>query len=63
MRQLTLVFGLVTSGVLGIGLVLKTLQGSTLRPGAVALLGLVLVATALVVIRGRKRNRTVPLDE
>ncbi len=60
MRQLTLVFGLVTSGVLGIGLVLKTLQGSTLRPGAVALLGLVLVATALVVIRGRKRNRTVP---
>ncbi|WP_411138146.1 restriction endonuclease [Streptomyces sp. C10] len=60
MRQLTIVFGLVASGVLGIGLVLKTLQGSTLRPGAVALLGLVLVATALAVIRGRKRHRTVP---
>ncbi|MGY5124954.1 restriction endonuclease [Streptomyces nigrescens] len=56
MRQLTIVFGLVASGVLGIGLALKSMQGSTLRPGAVALLGLVLVATALAVIRGRNRG-------
>ncbi|MFG2533304.1 restriction endonuclease [Streptomyces sp. NPDC048516] len=60
MRQLTVAFGLVVSGVLGLGLVLKALlPGSAIRPGAVALLGLVLAATALVVIRRRNRGRAL----
>ncbi|MFF8788733.1 restriction endonuclease [Streptomyces sp. NPDC015125] len=61
MRQLTTAFGLVVSGVLGTGLVLKALlPGSAIRPGAVALLGLVLAATALVVIRRRNRGPAIP---
>lgn len=60
MRQLTIAFGLVASGVLGVGLVLKALlQGSTVRPGAVALLSLVLAATALGIIRRRYRSRPI----
>ncbi|MGA5562926.1 restriction endonuclease [Streptomyces platensis] len=60
MRQLTIAFGLVASGVLGIGLAVKALlPGSTIRPGAVALLSLVLVATALGIIRRRNRSRPI----
>ncbi|MER0477872.1 restriction endonuclease [Streptomyces sp. Edi2] len=61
LRQLTIAFGLGVSGVLGLGLVLKALlPGSAIRPGAVALLGLVLAATALVIIRRRNRGRGLP---
>lgn len=60
MRQLTVAFGLVASGILGVGLVLKALlQDSTIRPGAVVLLSLVLVATALGIIRYRNRSRPI----
>ncbi|MFE7539398.1 restriction endonuclease [Streptomyces platensis] len=58
MRQLTVAFGLVASGILGVGLVLKALlQESTIRSGAVVLLSLVLTATALGITRHRKRSR------
>ncbi|SED44490.1 restriction system protein [Streptomyces sp. 2224.1] len=61
MRQLTVAFGLLVSGVLGIGLVLKALlQDSPIRPGAVALLGLVLAATALGIIRRGHHGRALP---
>ncbi|MFJ6752751.1 MULTISPECIES: restriction endonuclease [unclassified Streptomyces] len=61
MRKLTIAFGLVVSCVLGIGLALQALfQGSAIHPRAVALLGLVLVATALVIVRRRMRGGAMP---
>ncbi|MFJ9411603.1 restriction endonuclease [Streptomyces sp. NPDC101393] len=61
MRKLTIAFGLVVSGVLGIGLALQALfQGPAIHPRAVVLLGLVLVATALVIVRRRMRGGATP---
>ncbi|MFG2888505.1 restriction endonuclease [Streptomyces sp. NPDC048248] len=58
MRKLTFSFGIVVIGVIGVGLLLRrAVEGSGVRPGAVVLIGVVAVATALAYVRLKGRGR------
>ncbi|MFH8569428.1 restriction endonuclease [Streptomyces sp. NPDC017993] len=61
MRQLTFSFGIVVIGVIGVGLLIrKAVEGSGVRPGAVVLIGVVAVATAVAYVRLKGRGRSAP---
>ncbi len=58
MRKLTFSFGIVVIGVIGVGLLLRrAVEGSGVRPGAVVLVGVVAIATALAYVRLKGRGR------